>query len=105
MLIIVHWLVYYNFTILQIKLSVLSVFLFYSIFLLYVSCLAETNRSPFDFSEGESELVRGFNTEFRSLAFVLIFLSEYMSILFISAIVSLIFNMRLLCDFFLFFIF
>jgi NADH:ubiquinone oxidoreductase subunit H len=39
--------------------------------------LVELHRAPFDFSEGESELVRGFNTELRSLLFVLIFLSEY----------------------------
>jgi NADH-ubiquinone oxidoreductase chain 1 len=47
--------------------------------------LAETNRTPFDFSEGESELVSGFNVEYASTGFVLIFLSEYAIILLFSA--------------------
>nr|YP_009110449.1 NADH dehydrogenase subunit 1 [Clibanarius infraspinatus]CEH27548.1 NADH dehydrogenase subunit 1 [Clibanarius infraspinatus] len=52
----------------------------------FVSCLAETNRTPFDLAEGESELVSGFNTEYGSGGFALIFLSEYASILFMSAL-------------------
>nr|AIW06340.1 NADH dehydrogenase subunit 1 [Teloganodidae sp. MT-2014] len=50
----------------------------------FVSCLAETNRTPFDFAEGESELVSGFNVEYSSGGFALIFLAEYASILFMS---------------------
>nr|AXS65940.1 NADH dehydrogenase subunit 1 [Curculionoidea sp. 19 KM-2017] len=60
-------------------------------FMLFVSFLAETNRSPFDFSEGESELVSGFNVEYSSGGFAMIFLSEYASILFMS------FMMVLMC--------
>ena len=46
--------------------------------------MAETNRTPFDFSEGESELVSGFNVEYRAGGFALIFIAEYASILFLS---------------------
>nr|YP_009740523.1 NADH dehydrogenase subunit 1 [Apalacris nigrogeniculata]YP_010703648.1 NADH dehydrogenase subunit 1 [Xenocatantops humilis]QID03459.1 NADH dehydrogenase subunit 1 [Apalacris nigrogeniculata]WCO86782.1 NADH dehydrogenase subunit 1 [Xenocatantops humilis] len=57
----------------------------------FASCLAETNRTPFDFAEGESELVSGFNIEYGAGGFTLIFLSEYTSILFMSMLMSLIF--------------
>jgi len=57
----------------------------------FASCLAETNRTPFDFAEGESELVSGFNTEYRRGGFALIFIAEYASILFIRMLFSLIF--------------
>nr|YP_010372207.1 NADH dehydrogenase subunit 1 [Ceratovacuna keduensis]UOX27605.1 NADH dehydrogenase subunit 1 [Ceratovacuna keduensis] len=59
-------------------------FLFFILILLLISFLAEMNRSPFDFSEGESELVSGFNIEFSSLMFIFIFMSEYMSIMFMG---------------------
>nr|WGL39521.1 NADH dehydrogenase subunit 1 [Limbodessus compactus] len=60
-------------------------------FIWLVSSLAETNRTPFDFAEGESELVSGFNIEYSSGGFALIFLSEYSSILFMSMLFSLMF--------------
>nr|YP_009441941.1 NADH dehydrogenase subunit 1 [Pityophthorus pubescens]AOY40162.1 NADH dehydrogenase subunit 1 [Pityophthorus pubescens] len=58
--------------------------LFPLVLMLMVSLLAETNRTPFDFAEGESELVSGFNVEYSSGGFALIFLAEYASILFMS---------------------
>nr|AVN67274.1 NADH dehydrogenase subunit 1 [Aeluropoda insignis] len=57
----------------------------------FTSCLAETNRTPFDFAEGESELVSGFNVEYSSGGFALIFLAEYASILFMSMLFCVLF--------------
>jgi len=54
------------------------------VLILFLVVLAESNRSPFDFAEGESELVSGFNVEFSGPGFVLLFMSEYLSILFFS---------------------
>lgn len=56
-----------------------------------ISCVAETNRTPFDFAEGESELVSGFNIEYGSVGFAIIFMAEYARIFFISMIFSFIF--------------
>nr|YP_007317466.1 NADH dehydrogenase subunit 1 [Callitettix versicolor]ACD77289.1 NADH dehydrogenase subunit 1 [Callitettix versicolor] len=66
------------------------------------SCLAETNRSPYDFAEGESELVSGFNVEYSSSGFAYIFLGEYCKIIFMSVLYVIIFFGWDL-DFYLFF--
>nr|USS60634.1 NADH dehydrogenase subunit 1 [Nipponacmea sp. JM-2022] len=59
------------------------------VFAMWLACvLAETNRSPFDFAEGESELVSGFNVEYGAVGFSLIFMAEYANILFMSMITS-----------------
>lgn len=60
-------------------------------FIWVVSRLAETNRTPFDFAEGESELVSGFNVEYSRGGFTLIFLAEYSRILFIRTLCALLF--------------
>nr|YP_009706299.1 NADH dehydrogenase subunit 1 [Cyclommatus strigiceps vitalisi]ASF90512.1 NADH dehydrogenase subunit 1 [Cyclommatus strigiceps vitalisi] len=76
------------------------IFLFFPLCLIwFVSCLAETNRTPFDFAEGESELVSGFNVEYSGGGFALIFLAEYSSILFMSFMCCMIFLGGNYCNF------
>nr|WNH22388.1 NADH dehydrogenase subunit 1 [Harengula humeralis] len=57
----------------------------------YVSTLAETNRAPFDLTEGESELVSGFNVEYAGGPFALFFLAEYANILFMNTLSAVLF--------------
>nr|AYN73228.1 NADH dehydrogenase subunit 1 [Jivarus ronderosi] len=57
----------------------------------FASCLAETNRTPFDLAEGESELVSGFNIEYGAGGFTLIFLAENTSMIIMSMLLALIF--------------
>nr|ATL63104.1 NADH dehydrogenase subunit 1 [Bombus consobrinus] len=64
----------------------------YPLYLIFIiSVLIDLNRVPFDLIEGESELVSGFNVEYFSSMFVMIFLSEYMNILFMSILLTLMF--------------
>lgn len=58
----------------------------------FITNLAETNRTPFDFAEGESELVSGFNVEYRRGLFALIFIAEYTRILAIRLITATLFS-------------
>nr|YP_011002929.1 NADH dehydrogenase subunit 1 [Optediceros sp.]WPR14847.1 NADH dehydrogenase subunit 1 [Optediceros sp.] len=60
-------------------------------FMWFVTCIAETNRAPFDFAEGESELVSGFNIEYGAAGFALIFLAEYANILVMSLFSAVLF--------------
>nr|YP_009112265.1 NADH dehydrogenase subunit 1 [Oedalechilus labiosus]AIY61251.1 NADH dehydrogenase subunit 1 [Oedalechilus labiosus] len=57
----------------------------------YISTLAETNRAPFDLTEGESELVSGFNVEYAAGPFALFFLAEYANILLMNTLSAILF--------------
>nr|YP_010933752.1 NADH dehydrogenase subunit 1 [Ptychadena robeensis]WKT12081.1 NADH dehydrogenase subunit 1 [Ptychadena robeensis]WKT12094.1 NADH dehydrogenase subunit 1 [Ptychadena robeensis]WKT12107.1 NADH dehydrogenase subunit 1 [Ptychadena robeensis]WKT12120.1 NADH dehydrogenase subunit 1 [Ptychadena robeensis]WKT12133.1 NADH dehydrogenase subunit 1 [Ptychadena robeensis] len=56
-----------------------------------ISTLAETNRAPFDLTEGESELVSGFNVEYAGGPFALFFLAEYANILMMNSLSTILF--------------
>nr|YP_009413534.1 NADH dehydrogenase subunit 1 [Zoanthus sansibaricus]ASM81632.1 NADH dehydrogenase subunit 1 [Zoanthus sansibaricus] len=72
-----------------------SVWFFFPLFpaamMFFASALAETNRAPFDLTEGESELVSGYNVEYASMSFALFFLAEYAHIILMSCMTTILF--------------
>jgi len=65
--------------------------LFPLLIMFFVSCLAETNRAPFDLPEAEAELVAGYNVEYSSMGFALFFLGEYANMIVMSSLCAILF--------------
>ena len=65
--------------------------LFPMFIIFFISALAETNRSPFDLPEGESEIVAGYFVEYSAMAFALFFLGEYSAMILMSGMTSILF--------------
>lgn len=57
----------------------------------WIAGVAETHRAPFDFAEGESEIIAGFHIEYAGVNFALFFLAEYMNMMLISIVATLLF--------------
>nr|YP_009192146.1 NADH dehydrogenase subunit 1 [Chaetopterus variopedatus]ALO81663.1 NADH dehydrogenase subunit 1 [Chaetopterus variopedatus] len=77
-----------------------ATFMFPTFILWFITTLAETNRAPFDFAEGESELVSGFNVEYGGTKFAFLFMAEYLNILFMSLLSAILFTAPLSIFFF-----
>jgi len=69
----------------------IKLLLFPMMIVFFISILAETNRSPFDTSKAESELVAGYNIEYSSMAFALLSLSEYTNMILTSSMLVILF--------------
>src|SRR5690606_35995804 len=64
----------------------------FPLFMVYwISGVAETNRAPFDVAEGESEIVAGYQVEYSGASFALFFLAEYMNMILVSALATVMF--------------
>nr|YP_009467137.1 NADH dehydrogenase subunit 1 [Agramma hupehanum]ARB50130.1 NADH dehydrogenase subunit 1 [Agramma hupehanum] len=95
MILICMFIFTYNFNLMTLmKYQYYMWFIFFSLPLFFCwlsTCLAEVSRAPFDFAEGESELVSGFNIEYGGGGFALIFLAEYGNIILLSFLTVMIF--------------
>lgn len=83
---------YSFFIFIKFQYNIIFFFFVYPLYIIFiVRALIDLNRVPFDLIEGESELVSGFNVEYYSGIFVLIFLSEYLNVIFISILLTIMF--------------
>ncbi len=71
--------------------NILNPLLFPMGIMFFITALAETNRPPFDLPEAEAELVAGYQVEYSSMSFALFFLGEYANILFMCALIAVLF--------------
>ena len=69
----------------------LAGFQFVAFFVYLMAAYAETNRSPFDLPEAESELVAGYHTEYSSMKFAMFFMAEYANMITVSCVATLLF--------------